>query len=81
MEAKLYHRTKSATQSGKARNGLWVLEFLPSTGHFRDSLVGWVGSTNTMKQVCMYFDSIEEAETYAQKEGINIILRDHKLTQ
>jgi hypothetical protein len=61
---------RAATQSGRARNGNWVLEFEPSEQMRLDPLMGWAGSGDTRGQVRLRFGTREEAIAYAEANGL-----------
>lgn len=70
MAARIYQRTQSAMQSGKARTDKWVLEFEQSEARKADPLMGWTGSADTQAQVELTFPDKEAAKAYAAKHGI-----------
>ena len=57
-------------QSGKAREGEWVLEFESHAPRRADPLMGWSGGADTQSQVSIAFDSLEAAKAYAERSGI-----------
>ena len=65
---------RRTTQSGKARDGHWSLEFEREQALRPDPLTGWAGSGDTNTQVRLGFDSCEEAVAYATKKGFDIHL-------
>ena len=71
MAARIYQRSKNAMQSGKARTGEWVLEFESARPKRPDPLTGWSGGAETQEQVRLTFPSLEAAQTYAIREGID----------
>lgn len=70
MQARIFQRPKNAMQSGKARTGDWVLDFVPAEAKRPDPLMGWAGSGDTRQQVQLSFDSCAAAQAYAHKHGI-----------
>ena len=70
MAARIFRRSKNAMQSGKAREGEWVLEFESHAPRRADPLMGWSGGTDTQSQVTLTFDSFEAAKGYADRYGI-----------
>mgnify|MGYP000076623339 FL=1 len=70
-EARIYQPTKTAMQSGHANSRRWVLEFEPSGRKDHDLLMGWVGSADTLGQVCIKFESKDEAIAFATKKGLD----------
>lgn len=57
-------------QSGRARTKKWMLEFERSAAKKPDPLMGWAGSDDTQSQVRLSFDTREQAEDYARREGL-----------
>jgi hypothetical protein len=70
MKAKIYKPTKTPMQSGLGRSKKWILEFHKEKNKFKESLMGWTGSSDTSEQVRLYFDNIEDAINYANKNNI-----------
>jgi ETC complex I subunit conserved region len=69
MGVRIYQPAKSAMQSGVG-TGEWVVEPEVSTPVAADPLMGWIGSSNTDKQVVLTFATREEAIAYAEREGL-----------
>ncbi len=70
MSAKIYRPAKTAMQSGKAKSHLWVLEFDQEAPRRIDPILGYTSSSDMRQQVRLTFESQEQAEAYAQREGI-----------
>ena len=70
MKARIYHSSKTAMQSGRAKAGRWVLEYESSTFKRPEPLMGWTQSGDTHGQVSMVFETLESAESYAQTHKI-----------
>lgn len=70
MSAKIYRPAKTAMQSGKAKTHLWVLEFDQSVPRKIDPMMGYTTSGDTRQQVKLNFETLEQAEAYAAREGI-----------
>lgn len=73
MIARIYQPAKTAMQSGMAKTKKWILEFVPSASSVKqrsDSLTGWVSAAETMTQVRLKFDSLDDAKAYAEKQGL-----------
>lgn len=68
--ARIFQRIKNATQSGRARTDLWVLEFLSNEAVQADPLTGWNGRADTKTQIKLQFPTLEAAQAYAAKHGI-----------
>ncbi len=69
MTARIYKPARSAMQSGKGNAKEWFLEFERVTPLSADPLMGWT-SGDTSTQVKLRFDTQEEAEDYARRNGI-----------
>ena len=70
-KARIYLPTKTAMQSGHRNTRAWVLEFEPRARKSHDPLMGWIGSTDTLEQVRLTFETKEDAIAYARKHGID----------
>ena len=69
--ARIYKPAKNAMQSGKARTKKWVLEFEPAEAKALDPLMGWAGSGDMRAQVKVRFDTVESAQAYAERAGLD----------
>ena len=58
-------------QSGKARTNEWVLEFESPRRKRPDPLTGWSGGADPQEQVVLTFPSLEAAQLYADRAGID----------
>jgi len=70
MRARIYQPAKTAMQSGRAKTRKWVLEYEPTRRQQLDPLMGWPGGSNTMGQVRLSFDTLDDAVAYARKHGL-----------
>ncbi|WP_162759213.1 ETC complex I subunit [Rhizobium cremeum] len=70
MSAKIYRPAKTAMQSGKAKAHVWILEFDQASPRKIDPIMGYTSSADTRQQVKLVFDTLEQAEAYARREGI-----------
>ncbi|NTF41864.1 ETC complex I subunit [Rhizobium rhizogenes] len=70
MPAKIYRPAKTAMQSGKAKTNMWVLEFDQEIPRKIDPIMGYTSSADTRQQLKLTFDTQEQAEAYAKREGI-----------
>ena len=66
MSARIYKPSRNAMQSGKGKTDHWVLEHEQETRRVADPLMGWTSTADTVTQVKLTFDTLEEAETYAR---------------
>ena len=72
MKARIFQKPKNAMQSGRAGTQRWVLEFAPTEARKADPLMGWAGSGDTQRQLCLGFATRDEAVAYAEKNGIAV---------
>ena len=70
--ARIIEEQRKTTQSGRAQQGLWTLEFERQEAQRPDPLTGWNGSGDTKTQVRLRFNSKEEALAYAQRKGFEV---------
>ena len=70
VHARIRQRIKSSMQSGRAREGAWLLEYEPAEAKRADPLTGWAGSGDTRDQVRLGFPTAEAAIAYAEREGL-----------
>ncbi len=70
MSAHIYQEPKNAMQSGKARMDGWVLEYASLDKKVADPLTGWAGSSDTMQQLKLKFDSLGAAKAYCEARDI-----------
>lgn len=69
--ARILRPTKTAMQSGTALTRKWILEYEPATKREPDPLMGWASALDTLNQVRLRFDTLEEAEAFAKKKGLD----------
>ncbi|GAB4356990.1 MAG: ETC complex I subunit [Oricola sp.] len=70
MSARIYSPSKTAMQSGKAKTGIWILEFDRASARTIDPLMGYTSSADPLAQVKLKFATRDEAVAYAEKHGI-----------
>ena len=70
--ARIIEEQRKTTQSGKAGQGRWTLEFERQEPQRADPLTGWNGSGDTRTQVQLKFNSKEEALAYAARKGLTV---------
>ena len=76
-KAKIYIPTKTATQSGRGKLKMWVLEFETKDPH-TNSLMGWESSSDTLKEVKLKFASKDKAIDYATSNNIDFSVIEPK---
>lgn len=70
LQARIFQNGKRATQSGRARADMWILEHEPMEAKRPDALMGWAGSGDTDQQVRLTFPTLEAAQHYANRHGL-----------
>ena len=70
MTARIYRPAPNAMQSGRGKSKDWVLVHEPASAREIEPLMGYTSSTDTRQQVRLTFDTLEEATTYAERNGI-----------
>jgi hypothetical protein len=69
--ARIYQPAKTAMQSGRAKTRYWVLDYGQATERRPDPLMGWISAGDTLNQVNLRFDTLEEAVAFAKKNGLD----------
>jgi len=70
MTARIFRPAPNAMQSGEGNSRRWMLVNEPSSARSIEPLMGYTSSSDTETQIKLFFDSLEEAEAYAQRAGI-----------
>lgn len=78
MRVRIYQPARNAMQSGTARSRHWVLEFPQAGARAIDPLMGWTSSDDTQAQVRLRFATRDEAEAYAEAQGLEYIVVEPK---
>jgi len=76
-KAKIYKPSKTAMQSGILNTKNWLLEF-ETLNKGVDPLTGWETSIDTMSEVKLEFNTIEQAISYAKKNNIDYNIIENK---
>jgi hypothetical protein len=72
--ARIFRPAKTAMQSGRAGTRCWVLEYEPATPREPDPLMGWASARDTLNQVRLKFETLEEAKQFAGKKGLDYVV-------
>jgi hypothetical protein len=67
--ARIFKPARNAMQSG-ARARKWVLAYEPETRRAPDPLMGWTSADDTLNEVQLHFERMEEAVDFATKYGL-----------
>src|SRR5437868_1244025 len=79
--ARIYRPSKTAMQSGRRQSKKWLLEYEPASRRDPDPLMGWSSAADTLNEVQLRFDTLEEAVAFADKHGMQYtIIEPHQRT-
>ena len=70
MTARIYRPARTAMQAGRGKTKQWLLVFEEIEPRSIDPLMGYTTSGDMRQQVKLFFPTQEEAEAYAQRNGI-----------
>ena len=76
MHARIYQPAKPATQSGRFKTRIWIVEPEPRSRIEADRLIGWIGSDSTDQQVLLRFPTQEAAVDFCDRHGITYTLTE-----
>ena len=68
MTIKIYKPSKTAMQSGKGKTKKWLAEYISDIDTLKDSLMGWISSLDTKSQIKIFFETKEQAISWAKKK-------------
>ncbi len=71
--ASIFRPAKTAMQSG-ARTRKWVLAYEPATRRLPDPLMGWASAEDTLNEVRLHFETMEEAVAFATKNALDYMV-------
>jgi hypothetical protein len=79
--ARILQPAKTAMQSGTAATRKWVLEYEPASKREPDPLMGWSSARDTLNQVRLRFDTLDEAIAFATRKQLDYtIIEPHART-
>jgi len=68
-------------QSG-ARTRKWVLAYEPASRRQPEALMGWARAEDTLNEVRLHFETMEEAVAFATKNGLDYaVIPPHDSTE
>ena len=70
-QARIFRPAKTAMQSGRAQIRKWILEFEPAAPRRPEPLMGWTSTEDTLNQVRLRFETLDEAVAFADKQGLD----------
>ena len=71
VKAKIFRPSKTAMQSGRAKEKNWKLVIDDGSQQTKDPLIGWNGGSSTKSQINLFFPSKEKAINYAQRHKLD----------
>ncbi len=74
MTVRIYQPSKSAMQSGLRKTKRWVVEFETKDSLIIEPLMGWISSTDTRKQLHLFFPTLREAIQYAKVKNFDYMI-------
>lgn len=66
---RIYQPAKTTMQSGRGKTKRWILEYDLESKRQPEPLMGWVASGDTLNQVKLGFDTVDEAVAFAKHKG------------
>jgi NADH dehydrogenase ubiquinone Fe-S protein 4 len=72
--ARIYRPAKTAMQAGRGQTRKWLLDYEPASRRDPDPLMGWSSARDTLNEVRLRFDSLDEAVAFARKQGLDYTL-------
>ena len=69
--ARIYRPAKTAMQSGRRQTRKWLLEFEPASRREPDPLMGWASAEDTLNEIRLSFDTLDEAVAFAAQRGLD----------
>lgn len=78
MKAIIYQPPKNAMQSGRGKIENWVLEYDETINRMPEPLNGWTAADSTTGQVHLTFESLEQAQNFAEKNNLEYRVKQNK---
>lgn len=78
MKVRIYRPAKNAMQSARGKSKQWILEAETISKRQPEPLMGWVSSEDTLNQIRLKFDDLDDAVTHAQKMGWEYTIQVHQ---
>jgi NADH dehydrogenase ubiquinone Fe-S protein 4 len=70
-QARIFRPAKTAMQSGRRNTQQWRLEYEPATPREPDPLMGWASAEDTLNQISLRFDTLDEAVVFAKRLALD----------
>ena len=78
IHARIFSTTKSTAQSGKSIQGRWTLEVRGTPGSIRDLETAWNSTGDTLRQITLKFDSLQDARAFADRHQFRYTIETTK---
>ena len=78
IHAQIFSTVKSSAQSGRAKQGQWTLEVSGTPGSIRDLETAWNSTSDTLRQITLKFDSLEDARAFADRHQLRYVIETTK---
>ena len=66
---RIYKPVKSTMQSGRAKGQRWIMETETESARRPEDLMGWTSAADTLNQIKLAFDTLEDAISHAIAQG------------
>ena len=74
-KAIIYKAQKNVMQSGHGKTQTWILEYDEDIKRSPENLNGWTSASNTTGQVQLKFETLEQAQNFADKQGLQTLVK------
>ena len=78
MTIKIYKPSKSSMQSGLGNTKQWLAEYIDEKDKIKDTLMGWNSSLDTKEQIKMFFETKDQAISWAKNNNEQFIVIEPK---
>ena len=78
IHARIFSTLKSTAQAGRAKQGQWTLEVSGTPGSIRDLETAWNSTADTLRQIALKFNSLEEARAFADRHQLRYTIETTK---
>ena len=79
MTIKIYKPSKTAMQSGFGKTKKWLAEYITDEETVKDNLMGWNSSTDTRSQIKIFFNTKEQAISWAKNNSYQYFVEEPKI--
>ncbi len=76
MKAVIRQKPKNTMQSGRDGLDTWFLEYESASKRSSEDIMGWSSSSDTLNQVSIKFDRLEDAVAFADKKSLEYQIKE-----